>query len=252
MILLSQTETEFRRALRAPDLPVPDGLQDGAARAAGRRFNVYRNNVAVGLLSALEEAFPTLLGLLGPDNFRGVARAFMADHPPTSPVMMLYGAEFPAFLAAFPPLAHLPYLSDVARIDQAMRESYHAADHTPLTGAALAAVAPEALADLTLCLAPSLRLIRSPWPIHAIWAYTTLPDQPKPQAGAQDVAILRAEFDPEPHLLPPGGAVFLTVLTACGTLGAATEAAETIAPDFDLPALLTLLLTQNALCALPE
>ena len=45
---------QFVPALLDPEAAIPPGLVDRAGRAAGKRFDVYRNNVAVGLADALE------------------------------------------------------------------------------------------------------------------------------------------------------------------------------------------------------
>lgn len=237
----------FLPALRDPALPVPDGLTDGTGRPAGRRFNVYRNNVTVSLIEALAQGFPAIHSLIGADNFAFVARGYATAHPPQSPLMMHYGAAFPTYLAEQSALAHLPYLPDVARLDLALRASYHAADHTPFDADDLARIAPEELENKVLHLAPGVRLLRSRWPVAQIHAFALSPDAPKPQGGPQDVAVFRPGFDPVAHELPPGGHAFLTLLQAHRPLGPATEAATAIAPAFDLGAMLALLLSQNAL-----
>lgn len=247
---MSPVSPAFRTALLDPGRPVPEGLTDGAGRPAGRRFDVYRNNVAASLTEALEAGFPATASLLGGANFKGVAGAFLRLHPPASPRMTLYGADFPDFLDGFAPLAPYPYLGDVARLEYALRESYHAADHDPLDPAALA-VAPDALMALRLVPAPSVRLVSSRWPVHALWAFDRA-GGPKPRAEAQDVVILRDGFDPAPHLLPPGGVAFLRALDGRAALGDAVAAALDAAPGFDLAALLTQLLSHAALRAPQE
>ena len=58
-------QESFTEALLTPEHPVPDGLIDPAGRPAGKRFDVYRNNVAVSLTGALETAFPVIRKLVG-------------------------------------------------------------------------------------------------------------------------------------------------------------------------------------------
>ena len=231
-------------------MPVPPGLSDGRGHGAGRRFDVYRNNVAVALTEALEAGFPAVRSLVGPENFRKAASVFARQSPPDTPVLMVYGAGFPRFLEGFTPLAHLGYLADVARLDQAMREAYHAADATPMPSSALEAQDPACLARACVELSPALRLVRSAWPVHAIWRFATEDSAPKPAAKAEDVLITRPEFDPVAHVLPSGGASFLTALRSGRTLQDAADQAVEATPEFDLAAMLGLLLQGAAITAL--
>lgn len=241
---------DFLPALMDPDRPVPAGLQDGQGRPAGRRFNVYRNNVTTSLIAALEQGFPAVAKLLGPQNFNGLARAFIQANPPASRLMMHYGAGFAEFLETTAALSHLGYLGDVARLELALRRAYHAADAAPLDPATLGVIPPDRLAATTFTLAPAVELIRSHWPLHAIWSYALVPDSPKPAPQAQDVLITRPDFDPVAQPLPPGGAAFVTVLIAGASLGTAHDAGLAEAAGFDPSTILGLLIAGGALTGL--
>ncbi|MCE8007987.1 DNA-binding domain-containing protein [Aestuariivita sp.] len=247
---MTVSQSAFRSALLDGAEPVPDGLIDGLKRPAGRRYNVYRNNVAVSLTEALREGFPVVTKLLGQQNMDGLAGLFLRAHPPQSPLMMFYGASFPAFVAQMPQLQHLGYLGDVARLELALRSSYHAADTAPIDPATLGSLTPKALMAARLTLAPAVRHLRSIWPVHSLWRFNTEPGAPKPKPQAEDVVILRPEFDPMPHLLPAGGGAFIDALRTGATLGAAHDAALAETPQFDLTPVLALLIDGGAICAL--
>lgn len=244
------SQDQFRAALLNPAQAVPAGLLDKADAPAGRRFDVYRNNVAVSLTEAMRTGFPVITRLLGEKNMDGLAGIFLRAHPPRSPLMMHYGQDFPDFLSGFEPLAHLAYLPDVARLELALRRSYHAADTAPVDPDALGTIDPEALMQTSFEFAPAMILLRSPWPLFDLWRFNTEDGAPKPRAIAQDVLITRAEFDPLPHALPPGGADFIAALIDGRTLGAAHETAVAATPDFDLGATLALLLRGGAIISL--
>lgn len=237
------SQSLFARALLDPQAAIPPGIVDPEGRPAPRRFSVYRNNVALSLTRALEAAFPTVRKLVGEDFFAGMAGVFLRAHPPRSRMLMLYGDDLPAFLMSFAPVAHLGYLPDVARLDQAMRESYHAADSSPLDQADFERLLGEDLAALRLSLAPSLRLVRSRWPIVSIWA-AHANGGPAPKPGPEDALVLRPDFDPLPQLLPAGGAAFVKGLLEGRTLG---EAVDIAGPELDLPAVLGLLISGRAI-----
>jgi hypothetical protein len=249
---MTVTQAQFRRAILSPDHPVPDGLVDGQSAPAGKRFSVYRNNVVVSLTEALATGFPVIAKLLGPNNFQAVMGEFLRAHPPRSPLMMHYGAALPDFLQTFPPLAHLPYLPDVARLELALRTAYHAADADPMSPDLLDRFSPDAMLVAQFQLAPATTVLQSPWPIYAIWQFN-MNDGPNPTATAQDVLITRPDFDPEITLLAPGAAAFIAALQQGQSLGNALQAATQSNDTFDLGATLGLLLAKQALIAIqPE
>jgi hypothetical protein len=235
-------QRHFHDALLDSAQPIPSGLHDGQGQPAASRFSVYRNNVAVSLTEALEVSFPAIVKLIGPENFRKVAGLFLRQNPPKSPMIMVYGADFPEFLEGFEPLLNIGYLPDVARLEQALRESYHAADADPVDPTALSQLPEEALSAVRLTFAPSLRLIRSHWPVHAIWSYALEDGAPKPQDAAQDVLVTRPDYDPVCRPLPEGGGTFMAQLAEGRPLGEAFEQTLQTAPEFDLAGMLTMLL----------
>lgn len=257
---MSGLTDKFALALLDPKQKVPDGLFDGAAQPAGRRFNVYRNNIAVSLTEALRIGFPVVSKLIGRQNMDGLAGIFLRAHPPTSPLMMQYGADFPDFLAGTAQLAHLGYLPDIARLELAIRRSYHAGDAVAIAPECLGEITTQAMMRATFTMAPTVQLVRSDWPIFDIWRNNTDENVPKPQAGvragvragAQDVLVTRPDFDPLPQLLPPGGAAWITGLMNGLNVEEALDAALTETPGFDLTTPLTLLLQGGALTSLNQ
>jgi hypothetical protein len=241
-------QAQFRASLLDASAQPPAGLQDGAGQPASTRYNIYRNNVVVALRDALHSNFPILAKLLGAETFLKLADDYLHQHPPTSPLIMYYGCEMPAFLDDFAPLKHIGYLPDIAALELALRQSYHAKDAAPLDAAALTTAD---LAQTTLTFAPATCLIQSDWPLYDVWRFNTDVDAPAPRAIAQSVLITRAEFDPEPHPLTPAQYAWAMSIQHGQTLGTAQEHALNIDSAFDLTPLLTLLLTNNALSTTP-
>lgn len=239
------TQTQFRAALLDPTSPPPDGVTNPDGVPATKRFDVYRNNVAVSLTDALEAAFPVVEKLVGNDFFRAMAGVYLRAHPPTSPVMMFYGDAMPAFLAAFEPAQSVPYLPDMARLELAVRHSYHAADAAPIAADALAQFAPDDLPDVTFGFAPSVYLIPSRYPLQSIWAANIHGGDIA--ATAQPALITRPEFDPQVDALTPNQAAVTAALIAGEPLGLALRHGGS---GFDFGPLLGLLLTRKALISL--
>ena len=237
-------QTTFTDALLDNQKSVPEGLSNPFGGPAGKRFDVYRNNVAVSLTEALETGFPTVLKLVGDEFFKAMAGVFLRANPPEDPRLATYGGKFPGFLSRFEPVAHLPYLPDVARLDLGLRQSYHAGDDSLLD---VSGLDPAEVMELRPRLAPATLVFSSRYPVHSIWRYNSEPGAPKPVAQAEDVLITRPGYDPKPHLLPTGGFTLARHLKGKLTLGEALTATLAIDASADAAALLTLFLTTGAL-----
>jgi hypothetical protein len=242
---LSERQAEFAAALLDPQRPVPTGCIGPDGKPDKKRFDVYRNNIMSSLTEALRESFPAVYRLLGEEYFRALAPIYIAQQPPTSPVLLEYGATFPEFLARFEPLASFPYLCDVARVEWAWLEAYHAEDATALDPRSLALVSRERAIDLCFTAHPSLRVVRSAYPTLTIWRMNSADGIAQPvdlTAGGECAFVLRAQSEVEVRAIPEDAAELLTALAAGSSLGEATAAATQVCPTFDLPSHLTALL----------
>ncbi|MDZ7926684.1 MAG: DNA-binding domain-containing protein [Agrobacterium sp.] len=230
----NERQNAFATALLHPGQPLPKGITTARGVADPLRFAVYRNNVHVGLTTALGQRFPVTKRLVGADFFTGMARAYAADHKPRSPLIMYYGDDFPDFIAAFPPAASVAYLPDVARIEVAWTEAYHAADRSPLDVGQLEAILPERIADMALTPHPSARLVLSNFPAGTIWsAHQGETVTPVVDSRAEAVLIVRPAMHVEIIILPSADASFAARLLEGATLGEAAQTALNVAPDFD-------------------
>ncbi|MGE3160392.1 MAG: putative DNA-binding domain-containing protein, partial [Xanthobacteraceae bacterium] len=238
------------------DRLVPDAVTSHTARAPQRRFAVYRNNVIVSLIEALRMRFPATERIVGAEFFAAMARAFVAAHPPRSPVLMHYGDELAAFLEAFEPVRELGYLPDVARLEAARTRAYHAADATPLDACRLQSLDPETLWTAGVVLHPALEVVRSRYPIVTIWGMNSgeLALGPVDMDAAEDALVSRPVLAVQVWSLLAGGAPLLAALAGSATFGAAVAQAEREAGAFDLAAVLAVLIGAGALTkiVLPE
>ena len=213
--------------------------------APERRVQIYRNHVRITLREALAATFPVIERLVGAGYFATAARRFVEIQPPRSPVLAEYGAAFPAFLETAP---NAPaYLADVARLEWALNLAYHAPDAVALTADAFAALTPDAYAALRLAPMPATRLVRSPYPILAIWR-ANQPGAPADamvdlDQGGQSVLVWRdIDGDAICRALAAAEAIFIGALIDGRELGEAVAAALAVDAGFDLPAAIAALL----------
>lgn len=241
------TQSQFRAAVLDADIAAPNGLVNPDGAQASKRFDVYRNNVAVSLSDALEAAFPVIRRLVGDNFFRAMAGVYLRKHPPSSPLMMYYGDKMPQFVRRFEPAKTLPYLSDVARVELAMRHAYHAADAAPLDAQALATLAPERLMQVKFRFAPATYVQKSDFPIVSIYRANTVEGAPNAVMKPEAMLVARPQFDPTQTLITPASATCIASLMEGNSLGFAMTAAGS---DLDLGHTLGLLLERGCITAL--
>ncbi len=253
MLSLSETQTAFAAAVLDADRPVPAGITSYMRALPEKRFNVYRNNIYASLIDVLEGRFPVVARLVGEEFFRATAKAYVSNQPPVSPVLMRYGATFAAFLDGFEPVADLPYVGDVARLEWAWNAAYHAADAEAVSIDELSDVPADQADALQFTLHPSLHIVCSLWPIVTILAANSGEEEPEPidaSAGGEDALVVRPALSVEVRRLPDGGAAFIGSIARGATIGEAADVAIEASDGFDLQANLTGLIQSGAIAAI--
>lgn len=226
-------QAAFAAALVDPALPVPAGLVSPRGDSDAKRFAVYRNNVHVGLVGVLAAKYPVCKRLVGDDFFTAMARLYVADHKPASPIMQHYGADFAAFIESFDPARAVPYLADMARLEAAWSVAYNAADRPPMPIAALAAIDQPMLPELRLAAHPAAGLISSTFPVGSIWSAHQA-EGLVVRPGAEAVLVTRPVLEVMVTVIPPSDAVFARHLFDGADLGTAAAAATSLSEGFDL------------------
>jgi hypothetical protein len=239
----------FDLALRGGDLP--PGLTARDAQEVARRFDVYRNNVAVGLSQALATRFPVIRRLVGEEFFAALARLYAEADRPKSPVLAEWGAGFAGFLDRFPPLATYPYMADVARIEHARGRAFHAADLPPVDPARLATADPD---RLRLGLHPSVILLPLAHPAVSIWHRNQPGGEGLPLAAAPETALILRDqaFQVPVRAVAQGDAALVAALLARETLAEAAHAAQMAEPGHDPQQMLVALMRAGAIVERPE
>ena len=162
-----------------------------------RRFSVYRNNVAVGLIGALEARYPASRRIAGDDVFRAIARAFVCAQEAA-----LAGHD--RLWRGFPRLRR----RDAAGVDALPRRRGAARERL---GRGLSRrgrrrrddrrpcrIEPRSLPGARIAFHPAARLLRFSTPAASIWASAQSGDRPR-RADARGSAKTRSSPVPTPR-----------------------------------------------------
>ncbi|MBY0579012.1 MAG: DNA-binding domain-containing protein [Burkholderiales bacterium] len=233
----------FARAIRGEGL-LPDNQVICPNYSAESAVGVYRNNYRGNLRGALAIAYPVIQKIVGQNFFAMMAKKFIENHPSHSGNLHRYGAAFGDFICALEP--GLPYLADVARLEWACHLAYYAQDADPLDLARLAQVVPEQYESLRLPVHPSCGIVKSRYPITAIW-HAHQPGMPADfrinlDDGPTIALVSREEDEVRVRALQEADALWLHSIRAGIPLGVATFSTLECYPNFDLQAALLNLL----------
>ena len=197
---------------------------------------VYRNTVTRGSIDVLAATFSTVVSLVGEDWFRAAAAIYVAKHPPSTPSLLRFGADFANWLASFPPAQDTPYLSAVAQLDRLWWDAYFAAEAERLDPAVLPRLDASALQSTALVLHPSVRLAAFDHNLASLWLAHRDAGQPgefEIAAEPETILIARNGLDVASLLISPTDHAFLvacqdgvSIMTAAGHALAVDPAAS--------------------------
>ena len=223
--------------------------------APDQHLQIYRNNIFQSLTGALKAVYPVIERLVGDGFFRFAADGYIRRHPPRSGNLHDFGIHYADFLTGFAPAASLSYLPDVARLEWAWHEAFHAADAPALDARCFAEIPAQRQARLRLCLHPSARLLSSAYPLLRIWQANqdgaAEQDINLAEGGVQ-LMVIRRELQVQIETLSLGELVLLRALAQGETLEFACEAAFASDTAFDLTATLQRVVHSGVLISLRE
>jgi hypothetical protein len=169
-------------------------INDGPAVLDPQLFNGPLDRVLLGLkahantisharLVALEESFPLTLAHLGEAEFNRLSRGFTETEAARASDSNVIGSEFPVYLIA----QHADQSAiELAQVEWAWLEAYHAADADALELSAIAGLGEKALLEFAAQWHPATRLLQLTAPLSS-----QLPDL----AGASAILIIRPEAE---------------------------------------------------------
>jgi hypothetical protein len=173
----------------------------------------------------------------------------MIEHPPRSAAMVYFAENFPDFLLNFEYTKEHPWLSDIARVDLAWHQSYHAADAAPLIPDQLAMIPANKLAHTKLLMHPSVKLIQSPFPIFKIWDVNHTEQETEDkidlESGGESLCCFRPENDVMVRQLDTASFTFLQQLQNGHTLAQVMLLASEENPNFEMDICLARCLTDG-------
>ena len=154
--------------------PRSDRQRDGAFRRPPRgsvadRWHVYAHGYLARIDEAMGLEYAAIRRILGPGAFSDLVERYVGVFPSRSWDLARVGERLPGFLELDRLSIELPFLPDLATLEQAVSRAFVAADAEPLAWTDLAAREPEEVASLRLALLPGVALVRSVWPLHALW-----------------------------------------------------------------------------------
>ena len=208
---LAHFQDAFGMALRGKPAALTPWLATPPADAPG--LAVYKNTVAKGAIDALASVYGTIVRMVGEDWFAAAAAVYVEDHPPGTPSLLAYGADFADWLADFPPAQDAPYLPAVARLDRLWWDSYFAGDADHLDPTTLSGLTALDLETTTLHLHPSVRLAAFEAKFVSLWlAHRDLETAPAAFAIEQcheQVLIARSGLNVEARIIDAAAYAFL-------------------------------------------
>lgn len=131
------------------------------------RLDVYHAAYALRLLDVLSMNFAMLKVFLGEELFEQLGRDYINSYPSNHFSVRFFGRHFSEFLTTHPEAT--PVFVELADFEWALSQTIDAKDAPQLTFEQMAALDPDAWANLKLTLHPSLRKLAYSYPTPKLW-----------------------------------------------------------------------------------
>ncbi|MGH7843437.1 MAG: HvfC/BufC family peptide modification chaperone [Candidatus Binataceae bacterium] len=189
------------------------------------RVAIYADAYFYRLLEVFKEDYPATLAVLGDAQFHNLITGYLIDYPPSEPSIMYAGRDLPTFLRANALTERTPFVADLAALERALVEIFHAADAVPLEAAAMNAIAPADWPSLRMRRHPASRILEVGWRVERVLRAVEQQEQwSVPAREAVNLLVWRRQARVFYRELEPGERLALTIAEEATTFAAICEA----------------------------
>ena len=233
---------DFGRAIWQGQRAATGRLAKRCAAPAARTvagLHIHASTTHHTLARALTEAVPSVAAVLSEREWAAVAREFVARHPPRRAALSSWGDEVADFLQG---RGAEDEVIGLAQLDRAAMTAFFAADHEPITAAALAGFAPSEIQRIGLTTHPSLQRLHVPVDATKTWLeqgkIPQVEQRREADADGSLVVMMRPDARVRMLLVSPATDAMLGALLHGATLIEAYEQAMGHNSQFDFQSVL--------------
>ncbi len=189
---LADLQHTFQGCVLEPGNPGSTAWVSASGRAdPDTQLSIYSHAYRARLQEVLANDFPAVLMAIGEDRFDQLADDYIDEHPSHYFSLRDFGQHFPDFLSKLKEkhesYRDMHWLYELAIFEWTLGQAFDAADASVLTEQEMAAVSPDAWAELRFVIHPSVCRINFEWNIPEMWQSLT-DDEPTPVTAVHDDA----------------------------------------------------------------
>ena len=166
---LAAIEARFQDNVLSGNPMITADIEGGSEEFRASRLAIYRDAYRLRLIEVLGTDYEVLHAYLGDDLFNALASDYIAAHPSTFRNVRWFGGKLAGFLDAVPRYAEHPELAELARFEWSLGQAFDSPDEDAVHFEEVAAVPPQAWADLRFRPHPGLRTMALRTNAVAIW-----------------------------------------------------------------------------------
>ena len=219
---LAATEAQFQDHVLAGDSAIAGEIDGGSEEFRDARLSIYRDAYRLRLTEVLGNDYEVLHSYLGDELFNDLAAGYIAAHPSTFRNVRWFGGMMAQFLGAAPRYAEHPELAELARFEWTLGQAFDSQDEEAVRFENVAAVPPEAWAELRFRAHSSLKTVATATNAVAIWkdiGAETAPASAALLAEPVTWAIWRKQHSPFFRSLPNDEAWALNAMLSLASFG---------------------------------
>jgi hypothetical protein len=193
--------------------------------AATGRIDIYVNAYFYRLLECLKEEFLATLAVIGSKDFAGLVHDYLVWRPPTEPSIFYAGRHLAEFLSNHFLAYRRPFVTELARLERATLESFHAPEAPTLTDEEMRAIPAQQWPTIELRSHPGVEILRGEWRVSEVLSAVERGDKwVEPVQETNAVIVWRRGTDVHYRLLEDAEADALILLQKRTSFAAICEA----------------------------